>query len=314
MRDKFQEFLSRHKSSKLAIAMHRNADLDALCSAYALSTLLPNAVLVTPDEMNLPARSLAKDLGVKVFLFSQLNRLEYDGLIVVDSGSYVMMDEARKWKILMMVDHHQRSPEAERISGEVELWDGTSPSNCQIVASALPAINENAAFALAIGIISDTARFKGGNAQSFEQLARMLGICGKTYAQALEYAEPERAADEKVFILSAFRKAEVVTYKDTVIATTVVSGNESDASSSISEFADIAFAASWRAQEKETRVSARARKSVQVKMNEIMRKVGEQFSSTGGGHAKAAGAGAKERPEKVLAACVEAVKDALDGI
>ena len=67
-------------------------------------------------------------------------------------------------------------------------------------------------------------------------------------------------------------------------------------SSSISEFADVAFAASWRRDEKETRVSARARKNIPIKLNEVMAKVGAQFSATGGGHAKAAGANAKEKP------------------
>lgn len=308
----FLSFLSKHKDSKLAIGMHRNADLDALCSAYALSTIFTNSTLVTPDEMNVPAKNLAKDFGISVKEFKQVRKEEFDGMIVVDSGSFVMIDDARKWKILCLIDHHQKAPENERIGAEVEIWDGNSPSTSQIIASILPEISKKAAFALSIGIVSDTARFKSGNVQSFEQLAKLMKICGKSYAEILNYAEPEREADEKVGILSALAKANVITYRNFVIATTIVPKNESDASSALTEYADVAFSASWRNDVKETRVSSRARKSVTFALNELMRKVGEHFSATGGGHAKAAGANAKARPEEVLEFCVEAAKDAID--
>lgn len=314
MQDDFQAFVQKYRAKKLAIGMHRNADLDALSSAYALSTVFTDATIVTPDEMNVPAKNFAKDFGIVVKEFKQLNKAQFDGLIVVDSGSYVMIEEARKWNVICLIDHHQRAPENEMITAPVEVWDGTSPSTAQLVASNLHEISANAAFALAIGIVSDTARFKSGNVQSFEQLAKLLKICGKTYAEALNYAEPEREADEKVGILSALAKANVVTYRNFVIATTIVPKNESDSSSALTEYADVAFSASWRNDAKETRVSARARKNVPFALNLLMRKVGEQFSATGGGHAKAAGANAKERPEKVLEACVEAVKDALDAV
>lgn len=292
--------------------MHRNADLDALSSAYALGTILPNSILATPDDMNRPSREFAKSLGVTVRELGKLKKEQFDGLIVVDAASYAMMSEARGWKVLCIIDHHQKSSSEERITADVEIWDPDSPSTAQLISSLLPEINATAAFALAIGIVSDTARFKGGNMQSFSELSKLLKICGKTYSEVLEIAEPELAPDEKMFVLSAFHKSNVVTYKDFVIATTIVNGSEGDASSALSEFADIAFAASWRGSEKETRVSARARKNVPIALNEIMRTVGERFFASGGGHAKAAGANAKEKPEIVLEACVDAVKDALD--
>lgn len=310
----FSEFLSKYKDKGIAIGVHRNADLDALCSAYALSTIFPNSTILAPDEMNKPSKNFAKEFGIDVKEFRQVKREQFDGLIVVDSGSFVMIEEARKWKILCLVDHHQKAPENERISAEVEIWDGNSPSTSQIVSSILPQINEKAAFALAVGIVSDTARFKSGNLQAFEELAKLMKICGKAYAEILPYAEPEMEADEKVGILSAMAKASVVTYRNFVIATAIVPKNESDASSALTEYADVAFSASWRNAEKETRVSARARKNVPFALNELMQKVGEQFSATGGGHAKAAGANAKARPEEVLEACVDAAKDALDQV
>ncbi|MFA5077119.1 MAG: DHH family phosphoesterase [Candidatus Micrarchaeia archaeon] len=308
----FPSFVKKYAKAKVAIGLHRNADPDALCSGYALSTIFPDSILITPDDMGLPAKSLAAELGIKVHEFKKTSRAQYEGLIVVDAGSYSMIKEARDWKILGLIDHHQKSPPAERIAAEFELWDAASPSTCQLVSQLIQSPEPKAAFALAVGIVSDTARFKGGNAQSFSELARLLGICGKSYKEVLEWAEPERAPEEKMAMLSALSRAKCVAYKNFVIATTTVGGNESDASSSLSEFADISFAASWKAREKTTRVSARARKNVKIAMNEIMAAIGKRFGATGGGHAKAAGANALEKPEAVLEACVSAVKDALD--
>lgn len=308
----FHDFLKKYENQKIALGMHRNADLDALCSAYALSTIFPNSIILTPDEMNRPAKNLAKDFGISVSEFRKVKKEQFEGLIILDTGSYSMISDARGWKVLCLIDHHQKSPESDRINAELEIWDNTSPSTSQIVSSLMENPNPVAAFALAIGIISDTARFKNANIQSFLELSRMLKISGKTYLEALKYAEPEREADEKFAILKAIQRAEVITYKNFVIATTIVSANESDVSSFLSEIADIAFSASWK--ENYSRVSARARKHVPIALNNIMAEVAKEFSATGGGHTKAAGANAKEKPEKVLEACVTHVKDALDAI
>ncbi|MBU0586111.1 DHH family phosphoesterase [Candidatus Micrarchaeota archaeon] len=310
----FQDFLLKHRESRIAIVMHRNADLDALSSAYALNSIFPNSIIAAPDEMNKPSRDFAKETGITVNQLGKLKKEQFDGLIVVDAATYVMVEEARGWNVLCIIDHHHAPPEAERISADLEICVPDSPSTAQLVSSLIPDPSPSVAFALAIGIISDTARFKGGNIQSFEEIARLLKISGKSYSEALAIAEPELAPDEKMFILSCFQKCNVVAYKNFVIATTIVHASESDSSSSLSEFADIAFAASYRAHEQETRVSARARKHVPIKLNEVMREVGERFFASGGGHPKAAGANAKARPEEVLEYCVEAVKDALDSV
>lgn len=312
--ENFSDFLKKYGNRKIALGIHRNADLDALSSAYALSSLFPNSQILTPDEMNSPAKNFANDFGIKVSEFSKVKKEQFEGIIILDSGSYALIKDAKSWKVLCYIDHHQKSEGEERISADLEIWDGSSPSTSQIVSSLMEKPNAKSAFALAVGIISDTARFKNGNAQTFSELARLLEISGKTYAEALKYAEPELQADEKINILEAFQKAEAHIYKNFVIATTVVNSNESNASSFLSEVADIAFCASWKLKEKTTRVSARARKHVPVALNRIMSKIGKEFGASGGGHAKAAGANAKEKPEIVLKRCVELAKDAFDEI
>ena len=293
--------------------MHRNADLDALCSAYALKSIFPNSVIVTPDELGRPARNFASFLNVEILEFRKVKKEQFDGLIIVDCATYVMMSEAKDWPVICLIDHHQKSDSEERIIAEFEFSDSASPSTCQIISNLIEP-SAPVAFALGIGIISDTARFKSGNLGTFSSLASMISISGKPYSEMLFWAEPELEADEKVRILSAFHHSQVVTYGNYVIATVLINSSESDASASLSEFADVAFAASWRNAEKETRVSARARKHVPIALNEIMSDIGARFAGNGGGHKKAAGANAHEKPEIVLEECVNAVKDAIDKV
>jgi bifunctional oligoribonuclease and PAP phosphatase NrnA len=310
----FDALLSSLIGSRIVICMHRKADLDAFCSAYALGSLIPGAIIACPDEPNLPVREFSAKMGVDVALLGSLKPPDFAGMLVVDAGSLSMLDHPKNWEILALIDHHKRTPGAERINAKHELIDDRAPATCQIVSRSLDdsQLNEKTAFALAIGIISDTARFKGGNAESFAQIARMLSISRKEYSDALAIAEPEATADEKAFMLSCAKGAEIREYRGFVIASTVVNGNESDASSFLSEAADIAFAASWRVDERTTRVSARARKSVKIKLNEVMLEIGTKFGASGGGHSKAAGANAKARPEEVLRACVNIAMEHID--
>lgn len=308
----FANFLKKYSKKKIAIGIHRNADLDALCSAYALSTVFPNSVILAPNEMNRASYFFAEDFEIDVLKFEEVKKIDYVGLIIVDCASNIMIEDSLNWKTLCIIDHHQNG--MNKINADLEIIESDSPATAQIISIILPKISANAAFALAIGIVSDTARFKNANTQTFEELVKLLKISGKSYAEVLAYAEPENDVDEKLGVFAAFRKARVLTYKNFVIATTIVNIRESEASSSLSEFADVTFAASWRANENETRISARARKHVPIKLNEILAKIGKQFSASGGGHNKAAGANAKEMPEKVLGACVEEVKNALDRI
>lgn len=307
----FLEFIQKYKNKKIAIGTHKNADLDGICSAYVLSFIFPYSSILVPDEISRIAQNFVQDAKIKVNKFKEKNKNEFEGLIVVDCTSFSMMNEAKEWKILCCIDHHQQT-EKQEIKGELNIIHETSPSTCQILSVLLPNINEKMAFALAIGMISDSARFKNADVQMFEQLVKLLQICKKTYQEILMYAEPEYETDEKIAILELFKRTNIIICNNLVIATVIVSNNESRASSALSEFADIVFAATWKNKEKETQISSRARKHVSIKLNEVMYKIGNKFSGTGGGHFKAAGASAKEKPEIVLKECVDTVIEMLD--
>lgn len=300
----FRSFLERHRGGRIAVAAHNRADVDALSSAYALSKAIPGSVICTSEEMSEGAKLLAGRLGISTVPTESLDKADFDGLIVTDTSAYTLLPLARGWKILGIVDHH-RSDGKDMSGEEFEIIEPESPSAAEIVASIVPSIDKDAAFALCVGIIADGARFKSARANTFATLARLMDICGAEYSDLLFYAEPEPKQESKIAILSAMKRVEFVYAAGYIVATTEVGSNESEAASLISEAADVAFVAKWKDKEKETRISARARKSVKVPLNQVMGEVGRMLGGAGGGHPKAAGAALKAHTDEALKKCVE---------
>jgi nanoRNase/pAp phosphatase (c-di-AMP/oligoRNAs hydrolase) len=299
----FESFLKKHKHSKIAIATHTRADVDALASAFALGQVLPQSIVCTEEEMTEGAKALAKRLGISTKTLSCLNPKDFDGLAVVDTSAYTLLPQARGWELLLIIDHHRA--EGRDMKGEFEIIEPESPSTAEIIAGIAPHVGKDAAFALCVGIIADAARFKSARVNTFETLARLMRIADAEYSELLALAEPDPKDEAKIAILSAMKRMEFVYAGGYLIATSEVGSNESDAASLISEAADVAFIAKWKDREKETRISARARKSVTVPLNEVMSEVGRELGGAGGGHAKAAGAALKAHTDEALRTCVE---------
>ncbi|MFH0736976.1 MAG: DHHA1 domain-containing protein [Candidatus Micrarchaeota archaeon] len=299
----FKRFLHKYKGKHLAIATHSRADVDALASAFALSRILPDSVICTEEEMNEGARMLAHKLGIKSVALSSLDKKRFDGLIVVDTSAFTLLPQARGWEILLIIDHHRS--EGRDMKGEFEITDPESPSASELVAMVQPHVDKDVAFALCVGIIADGARFKSARADTFETLARLMKASEARYPELLSFAEPDPKDEAKIAMLSAMKRVEFVYAGGYIIATSEVGSNESDSASLISEAADVAFIAKWKAEDQETRISARARKSVRIPLNEVMDEVAREIGGAGGGHSKAAGASLKAHTDEALKCCVE---------
>lgn len=295
--------MSRYGKKRVAVVTHNRADVDALSSSYALSKVLPHSVICTSEEMTEGAKMLAARLSIETKELSAIPKDEFEGIIVADTSAYTLVPQAKGWKVLGIIDHHRS--DGRDMKGEFEIIEPESPSAAEIVASIVPEIGPDAAFALCVGIIADGARFKSARANTFRTLSRLMEIAGAEYSDLLSYAEPEPKPDAKIAVLSAMKRIEFVYAAGYVVATTEVGSNESEAASVITEAADVAFVAKWKDKEKETRISARARKSVRTPLNKVMAEVGRSMGGAGGGHAKAAGAAAKAHTGEALKKCVE---------
>jgi nanoRNase/pAp phosphatase (c-di-AMP/oligoRNAs hydrolase) len=303
LRNVFEAFLSKHKDSRIAIATHSRADADSISSAFLLSKLLPNSVITVSEEMREGARMLAERFGMEVKELSSLDKKDFDGLMAVDTSTYTLLPEARGWRALCIIDHHQA--EGRDMEAEFTIVDNKAPSTAEILHRIVDDIDKDSAFALCVAIIADGARFKSARMESFAALADLMRISEADYRELLKYAEPEPREEAKIAMLKAMRDVKYVYAAGYIIATTESSSNESDAASLIAEAADVAFVASWRDREQETRISARARSGVEVPLNKVLAEVGEATGGAGGGHPKAAGAASKEHTQETLQRCVD---------
>ncbi|MFH1393452.1 MAG: DHHA1 domain-containing protein [Candidatus Micrarchaeota archaeon] len=299
----FQEFLAQYKDKKFVITTHGKADPDGLASAFALSKIFPKSELCVGEEMNEAARQLNGKLGVKPRELSSLNKGNYEGLVLVDTSSSTLVPEAKGWKLLLIIDHHQDT--GRDLKAEFNIIDMHSPSTAELIAPLVGEIDSDTAFALCVAIISDGARFKSARANTFSTLGPLMEKSGRQYRDMLIIAEPEMKAEAKIAVLKAFSRVQTVFAGGYIIATSEVGSNESDAAALISEAADVAFVASWKDREQECRVSARARKHVHIPLNEVLAQVGKELGGAGGGHAKAAGASVKAHTEEVLQKCID---------
>jgi len=305
-KETFDKFLSAFKDKKLVIATHRKADIDGLMSAHTLSKLLPGSVIAVPDELDDGAEKLAGRLGIDVKVISELKQNDFDGMAVVDTSAFTMIEDARKWNVVLIIDHHEA--EGTDMSADYVIIEPEAPSTAELVVSlaGYDSLDKELAFGLSCAIIADTARFKSSTADTFEILGKLMRICSDVpYTELLEYGEPELKPTAKLAVLEGLQNVEFVWHADYIIATSETVSNESDTASLLAEVADAGFVASWKSREKETRISSRASKRLPVGLNEVMKEVGESFGRKGGGHKKAAGASADGHPEAVLKKCVD---------
>ncbi len=305
-KNKFDEFVSRFRGKKLVIATHRKADIDGLVSAYTISKLFPGSVIAVPDELDDGAEKLALRLNIEVKVINELDKKNFDGMVVVDTSAFTMIEDARKWKVVLIIDHHEA--EGTDMTADYVIIEPDAPSTAEMVFELVgyENIDEENAFGLAAAIIADTARFKSSSADTFSAIGKLMKKCSNIpYTELLEYGEPELSSTAKLAVLEGLQNVEFVWHADYVIATSETASNESDTASLLAEIADAAFVASWKSREKETRISSRASKRLPVGLNEVMKEVGDSFGRKGGGHKKAAGASADEHPEAVLKKCVD---------
>ncbi|MEM2947909.1 MAG: DHHA1 domain-containing protein [Candidatus Anstonellales archaeon] len=300
----FSSFYSKYKNSKLVIATHENADMDALASAYVLKKYFPNSQIAVPKKIAYDAENFAKKFHIKFEWFEKLNPKNFDGLIAVDTSSKTLLP-SEKWKVLLIIDHHKGEPD---FNSEYKIIDENAGATSQIVAEILPTMDAETSFVLAAGILSDTARFKRGDLRIFETFTKLLKQSKKTYDEVYELGEPEKPKDAKKAVLTALQRLEFLELGGYIVALSHVGTKESISAALLSEIADISFVASYKEDEKIVRISARARNHVKVRLNEVMKEVGTAIGGDGGGHEKAAGAQGKASEQEALKKCVEILR------
>ncbi len=266
----------------MALICHPSADLDAVCSASALYFSLFNTSepFLFAESLNFSAKNFIRDIGLS---FS--NELyPHDAAIVLDFSDIEKYNLNPETTIIF--DHHQPLKNLPFES----IIDPSALSTCQLIYNYLKV--NNARFypetykALALGILSDTARFKSLNKETLEIFLQLLERVD--YSELTPYLEA-KPFDKKVSVLKAMSKLELYSIKKRFLLAFVKIGAYEGATASFAtELADICFAFSEN--EEENRISARTSASFAQKTKlHLYKDILSHLEGKGNGHKSAAG-------------------------
>lgn len=289
---------------------HRNADPDALGSAFALKEAIGGTIGVI-DGCDRVASQIARQLNIEYVLAP---KEDYDFVVVVDTSTPAQLN-GYPLKAYAVIDHHATSSLNENAAFFLHR---NKSSTAEIVLEVLKKmgapIMRRTAFALISGIITDTGNFRHASSDSFKAVAELMDISGIEYNEVMDILSsvPQDISMRIAFLKAAQRSVIERVDEWIIVSSHVNSFGGAAASSLVSLGADVAFVAAKR--DDVVKVSARARREIQnegINLAKLMEDISIKFKGTGGGHEGAAGMDATGEIEIILNACVEYARTSL---
>lgn len=291
---------------------HRNADPDAVSSAFALSEAIGGTVGLV-DGCNRVASVLIERLGIKVV--DKPDPVNYGLVVVVDTSTKAQLNDIELTNYCV-IDHHTTTALTE--NAEFYLHR-TATSTVEIVYEVLKAmeapINRRVGIGMLTGIVTDTGHFKHASAETFTTVAKIIEASGVEYGEVLDLmAATPQDVSMRIAILKAASRIELDRVNDMLIASSHVSSFGGSASSTLINIgADVAFVGTAKGES--ARISARAKReavNAGVNLGQLMENISNEYNGTGGGHSGAAGIDVIGNMEEVLKKCREKTKKILE--
>jgi phosphoesterase RecJ-like protein len=322
MWEKILGFFTENEIHNVSIVCHRNADPDALGSAYGLKKLMMDAYpsaskvgIVAEDSNEVSNRMMQAypDIIVEndiiddpdVFVFVDVNDVEH-------VGKFNQKINSRNIPIVI-VDHHVPKTSTSK-NVAIMLVDENSSSTAEIITSMYESTGRKpssvVSTALLIGIIYDSKRFSTIKRSVFHA-ADFLISAGADYESALSVLRHPIDRSEKIARLKAAQRTKVAEIDGWIIVSSTVSSFEASACRALIDLgADVALVSSNR--KRGGRISGRCtdafHKQTGVSLAKVMERIGLELNGSGGGHASAAtvsGISDSEKGEKLALRCLE---------
>jgi nanoRNase/pAp phosphatase (c-di-AMP/oligoRNAs hydrolase) len=291
---------------------HRNADPDAISSAFALSEAIGGTVGLV-DGCNRVASVLIERLGIEVV--DKPNPDNYGFVVVVDTSTKAQLNDIELISYCV-IDHHTTTALTE--NADFYLHRNTT-STVEIVFDILKAmgapINRRVGIGMLTGIVTDTGHFKHASEDTFSTVAKIIKASGVEYGEVLDLmAVTPQDISMRIAILKAASRVELDRVHDMLIASSHVSSFGGSASSMLINIgADIAFVGTAKGES--VRISSRAKREVVnagVNLGQLMEDISNEYNGTGGGHSGAAGIDVIADMKEVLNKCKERTKKILE--
>ena len=328
LREKTREMLELADSAGTPIVVmgHRNADPDALASAYVVREMLRakgyDARLVFPEGLSQASKRLVREVIGKDPGDVEDEAPEESAMaVVVDTASPEQLGELSNFALnvlLVVIDHHSSNKLVER--AKVAIHDATARATSELVYLMATHIlglelDRKALELLLAGIVYDTRHFILSNARTLRIASELLeqGASLERVLKALQ--SPPMEPPERIARIKGAKRMHCVRAGDYIVAFTHVGAYESSVARALLDLgADLVIVVSERGSE--TRIVGRAKKSIVEKLGihlgrDIMEQLGRSLGGGGGGHAQAAGASVRASLERAFSEAVRIVENLL---
>ena len=300
------------KGRNKAVVVHGNADMDAVGSAYAIAKCFPPAVIYAPAGVDRVAKMVMEKLNASVSEECDLS--DFELVVVVDTSS---PEQFRPAEVMIppgsiVIDHHMPTG---RWDDMIFVCDEGKVACCELVYEIIKEsnveISRDAGMAMLCGMLTDSGHFSFANTQLMRTFADLMDITGIKMDEAMGYPRSEPGISERVAVMKGMERSRFDRVGEMVVA--VSHGGSFEASvckALLNAGADVVFVGSQR--DEMFRLSARAGQDMVRKgihLGELMKDIGRETVSDGGGHGAAAGLSGTGDAEAMLHICMQRTMD-----
>lgn len=302
---KLSDIIMGRGAKHILILCHRNADPDAICSSYALSSLLRHlkpdveVEVASPESVSRASKAILERFPMKV-INDEPNFEESDVIFMLDTNTVQQLGEwgRRLYEVsspIIVIDHHAPHPETEKIAA-LSIYVESASATCEIIyglfkeAGVKP--SKDVAEALLLGIATDTKHFALARSSTFKIISELVDL-GVDVQEALQTLTMPVDISERIARLKACRRMKLMRVYGWIIAFSHVGSFQASAAKAIIDLgADLAVVGS---EEKgEISISMRANNEFHSKTGlhlgrDLANPLGEFLRGMGGGHATSAG-------------------------
>jgi nanoRNase/pAp phosphatase (c-di-AMP/oligoRNAs hydrolase) len=296
------------KGKDKVILVHGNADTDAVGSAYALAECFPPAVIYAPGGVDRVAKMVMDKLGVTIL--SECDLSDHELVVVVDTSS---PEQFKPGSVAVpegsvIIDHHMPT---DKWIGMKFFCDDSKVACCELIYEIIRAaglsLTRDTGMALLCGMLTDSGHFSFANTQMLRTFAEVMDITGIGMDEALDFPRSETSMSERVAVMKGMERSKFDRVGDMIVATSYGGSFEASVCKALlNAGADVVFVGSQR--EDMFRLSARADQEMVrrgIHLGEIMKDIGRETVTDGGGHGGAAGLSGIGDVEAMLHICMQ---------
>ncbi|MHA1266209.1 MAG: DHH family phosphoesterase [Candidatus Helarchaeota archaeon] len=321
----FTEFFQQVKPASILITSHENADPDALCSAFAVASLIQMLYPTIEIHVAFSGITLISQKIVNIFQLEFQSALDFSpsGIVIVDSNTIEQLGNLKEqidWTCpVLILDHHVPHPDTKKVTSNI-LVDETAIATAELVYELYSELDitpsKETASLIFLGILSDSRHLLLANNRTIHIIHQLIQR-GVDFSEMVELLSISMDRSERIARLKAAQRLKLYEFNEWLVVISHVSAFEASACRAFIRLgADVALV---YAQTKDMiRISGRASTAVvkQTALNmatDIMEKIGPVMHGEGGGHNMAAGCNGTTNLEQALELALELLKKKLCG-